>query len=38
MKKRGLIAAVRPILDRMRQNGFGIADSFYDEAIRLSGE
>lgn len=38
MKDQGLIAAVKPVLDRMRQEGFGIAEAVYQGALRAAGE
>ena len=37
-KDQGLIPEVRPILDRMRQRGFGIDDPSYEAALRAAGE
>lgn len=37
-KRRGLIAAIRPILDRMVQEGFGIAPLAYQQALQAAGE
>ncbi len=38
MKDQGLIPAVRPVLDRMRQRGFGITDGAYHQALAAAGE
>ena len=38
LKDRGLITAVKPVLDRMRQHGFGIDDFIYNKALRAAGE
>jgi uncharacterized protein len=37
-KRRGLVSAVQPVLDRMRQEGFGIDDATYEAALRAAGE
>jgi predicted nucleic acid-binding protein len=38
LKDQGLVSEVRPILDRMRQSGFGIDDPAYESALRAAGE
>lgn len=38
MKDAGLIPALRPVLDRMRQQGFGISTSDYQQALKAAGE
>jgi predicted nucleic acid-binding protein len=38
MKVRGLISAVRPVLDRMGQRGYGIAPDLYERSLRAAGE
>jgi predicted nucleic acid-binding protein len=38
LKQEGLIPAVKPILDRMRLRGFGIAEVIYQDALRDAGE
>jgi predicted nucleic acid-binding protein len=38
MKRRGLVPLVQPILDRMRQNGFGMTDVVYQATLALAGE
>jgi predicted nucleic acid-binding protein len=38
MKDQGLIPAVRPVLDQMRQQGFGIEDSLYQQMLAAAGE
>jgi predicted nucleic acid-binding protein len=38
LKRRALIDAVRPILDRMRQQGFGIAEAVYQQTLQVAGE
>ena len=37
-KKRGLISAVRPLLDRLRATGFRMNDELYQTGCRLAGE
>jgi predicted nucleic acid-binding protein len=37
-KRLGLLAAVKPILDQMRQEGFGIDDVVYDSTLQAAGE
>jgi predicted nucleic acid-binding protein len=38
LKDCGLAAEVKPVLDRMRQRGYGIDDVRYEEALRAAGE
>jgi predicted nucleic acid-binding protein len=38
LKEQGLVSTVRPVLDRMRQRGFGIADRAYEQALRAANE
>jgi predicted nucleic acid-binding protein len=38
MKVEGLIAQVKPVLDLMRQHGFGIDDALYARVLRAAGE
>jgi predicted nucleic acid-binding protein len=38
MKDQGLLPQVRPILDRMRQEGYGIVESLYQGALQAAGE
>jgi predicted nucleic acid-binding protein len=38
MKSEGLVPAVQPVLDQMRQAGHGIRESFYQQALRAAGE
>jgi predicted nucleic acid-binding protein len=38
LKEHGLIMAVQPVLDRMRQAQFGIAPAVYEQALRAAGE
>ena len=38
LKDRGRVSRVKPILDRMRQRGFGIDDRRYEEALIAAGE
>jgi predicted nucleic acid-binding protein len=38
MKQQGLIPAVKPVLDTMRRNGFGIKRTLYRATLRKSGE
>jgi uncharacterized protein len=38
LKRRGLIPVVKPVLDRMRQEGFGIANVVYLDALHMAGE
>jgi uncharacterized protein len=38
MKDQGLISEVKPVLDRMRQRGFGIEDGAYQQALQGAGE
>jgi predicted nucleic acid-binding protein len=38
MKRAGLVADVRPVLDRMRFGGFGIHDALYESALQAAGE
>lgn len=38
LKDQRLLDEVRPIFDRMRQNGFGIDDASYESALRAAGE
>jgi predicted nucleic acid-binding protein len=38
MKRQGLVSEVRFMLDRMRQQGFGIEDALYEKALRAAGE
>jgi len=38
LKQQGLIPAVRPVLDLMRQQGFGLDDTLYQQALRAAGE
>lgn len=38
LKDQGLISEVKPVLDRMRQRGFGIDDPAYENALRAAGE
>ena len=37
-KRRGRIAAVRPLLDALRRQNFWIAPAFYADIIRQAGE
>jgi predicted nucleic acid-binding protein len=38
MKQEGLLNEVKSVLDRMRQNGYGIAGPIYQAALRDAGE
>jgi uncharacterized protein len=38
MKHEGLVTEVKPVLDRMRQQGYGIADAVYLGALQAVGE
>ena len=38
MKQAGLVLAAKPVLDRMRQQGFGIDAQAYARALRAAGE
>jgi predicted nucleic acid-binding protein len=38
MKQQGLVPEVRPVLDRIRQHGYGIAAPFYSGALAAAGE
>jgi predicted nucleic acid-binding protein len=38
LKRRKLISEVKSTLDRMRQQGFGIADAVYEQVLRGAGE
>jgi len=38
LKQQGLVPAVTPVLDRMRQAGFGIEDALYQQARQAAGE
>jgi predicted nucleic acid-binding protein len=38
LKRKGEIPAVRPVLDRMRQGGFGIAERLNQQALQAAGE
>ena len=38
LKREGLVAEVKPVLDGMRQQGFGIDDATYERALRAAGE
>jgi predicted nucleic acid-binding protein len=38
LKRKGEIPAVKPVLDQMRQKGFGIADLLYQQALQAAGE
>jgi predicted nucleic acid-binding protein len=38
LKHQGHLTAVRPVLDRMRQQGFGIEDAIYNAALQAAGE
>jgi predicted nucleic acid-binding protein len=38
LKDQGRIPAVKPVLDRMRQRGFGIDDATYKAALAAAGE
>jgi predicted nucleic acid-binding protein len=38
LKRRGLIPAVRVVLDQMRQQGFGITNAVYHDTLRAAGE
>jgi len=37
-KERGLVAAVRPLLDGIRQRGYWLSDALVDAAAKLAGE
>jgi predicted nucleic acid-binding protein len=37
-KRHGLVPDVRSVLDRMRQNGFGIDTALYETTLRAAGE
>lgn len=37
-KERGLVSAVRPVLDAMRASGFWLSDAVYRQALALVGE
>lgn len=37
-RRRGLVVAVRPLLDGLRQHHFHLAQSLYDEVLREAGE
>lgn len=38
LKRRGLIPAVRPVLDQMRHRGFGIEEGLYQQTLAAAGE
>jgi predicted nucleic acid-binding protein len=38
LKAAGLLPAICPVLDTMRQNGFGIDDAAYEQALLAAGE
>lgn len=38
LKRDQLIPAVKPVLDRMRQAGFGLDDALYHQALQAAGE
>jgi predicted nucleic acid-binding protein len=38
LKDQGLIPKVAPVLDQMRQSGFGIDHQSYEDALRAAGE
>lgn len=38
LRQEGIIPAVRPVLDQMRQQGFGITDALYQQALAAVGE
>jgi uncharacterized protein len=38
MKRQGLVSAVQPVLDRMRQRGYGIALNLYRKTLQAAGE
>jgi predicted nucleic acid-binding protein len=38
LKAQGMVPAVKPILDRMIQNGFGIDDVTYEQTLLIEGE
>jgi predicted nucleic acid-binding protein len=38
MKRRGLLPEAKAVLDRMRNNGFGIDDLLYLQALQTAGE
>lgn len=38
LKREGLIPNVGPVLDQMRQNGFGISNTLYQRALQVAGE
>ena len=37
-KRRGLVSAVRPLLDQLTARGIRLSPRLYDEACRLAGE
>ncbi len=37
-KRKGLVAEVRPLLDRLRQSGYFLGDALVVDALRLAGE
>jgi predicted nucleic acid-binding protein len=38
MKLQGLIPAVNPVLDSLRQAQYGVAATVYEQALRAAGE
>jgi predicted nucleic acid-binding protein len=38
LKDRGLVPEVKPVLDQMRQRGYGIDDARYKQALQTAGE
>jgi predicted nucleic acid-binding protein len=38
LKRRGLIPEARPVLDRLRKGGYGIAEGVYWNAVKAAGE
>ena len=37
-KEKGLVAAVAPVVSRLRQQGFRVSEAVLDEVLRLAGE
>jgi len=38
MKRQGLLSEVRPVLDQMRRESFGIDGTLYEQTLRVAGE